>query len=74
MTKTSTNVNHVNDLGWTALLEAVILGDGSRRYVQIVTTLLDAGADPMLADRSGVTALEHAQRRGYSKIAAALRQ
>jgi uncharacterized protein len=50
------------------------LGDGSRRYVQIVTTLLDAGADPMLADRSGVTALEHAQRRGYSKIAAALRQ
>jgi uncharacterized protein len=74
MTNTSTNVNHVNDLGWTALLEAVILGDGSRRYVQIVTTLLDAGADPMLADRSGVTALEHAQRRGYSKIAAALRQ
>ena len=74
MTKTSTNVNHVNDLGWTALLEAVILGDGSRPYVQIVTTLLDAGADPMLADRSGITALEHAERRGYSKIAAALRQ
>jgi uncharacterized protein len=74
MTKTSTNVNHVNDLGWTALLEAVILGDGSRPYVQIVTILLDAGADPMLADRSGITALEHAERRGYSKIAAALRQ
>ena len=28
----------MNNLGWTALLEAVILGDGSRRYQQIVTT------------------------------------
>ena len=27
---TDIDVNHVNDLGWTALLEAVILGDGSR--------------------------------------------
>jgi uncharacterized protein len=74
MTRTSTNVNHVNDLGWTALLEAVILGDGSRRYVQIVTTLLDAGADPMLADHSGMTALEHAERLGYGDISGALRQ
>ena len=74
MTKTRTNLNHVNDLGWTALLEAVILGDGSRRYVQIVEILLDAGADRSLADRDGVTALEHAERRGHTKIAAALRQ
>jgi uncharacterized protein len=72
MTKTATNVNHVNQLGWTALLEAVILGDGSRRYLQIVRILLDAGADPMLADRNGVTALEHARRRGFHEIAAAL--
>ena len=57
---TDIEVNHVNNLGWTALLEAVILGDGSRRYQQIVTTLLDAGADPKVADRQGVTALEHA--------------
>jgi uncharacterized protein len=74
MTKARTNLNHVNDLGWTALLEAVILGDGSRRYVQIVEVLLDAGADRTLADRNGVTALEHAERRGHTKIAAALRQ
>jgi uncharacterized protein len=38
-------INHINNLGWTALLEAVILGDGSQRYQQIVTILLDAGAD-----------------------------
>jgi len=32
-------------LGWTALLEAVILGDGSADYVEIVNILLDNGAD-----------------------------
>jgi hypothetical protein len=73
LVQTKINVNHVNDLGWTALLEAVILGDGSGRYVQTVRILLEAGADPDLADRDGVTALEHAERRGYSKIAAELR-
>lgn len=67
--KTGIDVNHVNDLGWTALLEAVILGDGSRRYAEIVRILLDAGADPAIADRNGVTALAHAERRGYEEIA-----
>ena len=30
--RTGIDVDHVNDLGWTALLEAVILGDGSAPY------------------------------------------
>jgi hypothetical protein len=59
----------VNDLGWTALLEAVILGNGSRPYQQIVRTLLDAGADPSIADKNGVTALEHARNKGHDQIA-----
>jgi ankyrin repeat protein len=71
--RTSIDVNHVNDLGWTALLEAVILGDGSRPYAEIVEILLDAGADPAIADRDGVTALQHAERRGYTAIASTLR-
>jgi ankyrin repeat protein len=71
--KTDIAVNQVNDLGWTALLEAVILGDGSKRYQEIVTTLLAAGADRTLADRDGVTALQHAQRRGQTAIADILR-
>jgi ankyrin repeat protein len=71
--RTGINVNHVNDLGWTALLEAVILGDGSKRYQQIVTTLLDAGADPKIADRQGVTALQHAEQRGQREVARILR-
>ena len=71
--RTGVDVNHVNDLGWTALLEAVILGDGTRRYQQVVALLLAAGADRGLADRNGVTALEHAQRRGHTAIADLLR-
>jgi len=71
--RTDIDVNHVNDLGWTALLEAVILGDGSKRYQQIVTILLDAGANPRIADRQGVTPLQHAERRGQREVARILR-
>ena len=71
--KTDIDVNHVNDLGWTALLEAVILGDGSRRYQEIVKILLGAGADRDLADRDGMTALAHAERRGQNAVADLLR-
>ncbi|MFI0409385.1 hypothetical protein [Actinomadura sp. 3N508] len=41
---TSIKVDHVNDLGWTALLEAIILGDGGPNHQQVVAHLLDAGA------------------------------
>ena len=71
---TGIDVNHVNDLGWTALLEAVILGDGGERHQQIVRILLDAGADRTIADKDGVTALEHAREKGYAVIARILEQ
>ena len=71
--QTDTDVNHVNDLGWTALLEAVILGDGSDRYQEIVRILLAAGADPSIADNDGVKALQHAEAMGQSEVAAILR-
>ncbi len=71
--RTAIDINHVNDLGWTALLEAVILGDGSAAYVEIVRILLDAGADPAIADGNGVSAEEHARRAGYAQIARSLR-
>lgn len=66
------DVNHVNDLGWTALLEAVLLGDGGPRHQEIVRILLAAGADRSIADRDGVTPLEHARRKGHTEIAALL--
>ncbi|MCX6521648.1 MAG: ankyrin repeat domain-containing protein [Actinobacteria bacterium] len=65
---TGIDVNHVNDLTWTALLEAVILGDGSAVYAEIVSILLAAGADPSIPDKDGVTALEHARASGYDDI------
>lgn len=72
--RTGIDVNHVNDLGWTALLEAVILGDGSTAYQEIVRILLDAGADPAIADSDGVTALEHAETRGQDEVVRILRR
>ncbi|GAB3824506.1 hypothetical protein GCM10028799_42810 [Kribbella italica] len=71
--KTGIDVDHVNDLGWTALLEAVILGKGTGAWQQIVRLLLAAGADPSRADSDGVTPLQHAERRGYDEIATILR-
>jgi ankyrin repeat protein len=71
--RTGIDVDHVNRLGWTALLEAVVLGDGGPRHQEVVRILLDAGADPTIGDRDGVTALEHAERLGHDEIAATLR-
>ena len=71
--QTDIDVNHVNDLGWTALLEAVILGDGSAPYQEIVRILLEAGADQTIADGDGVTALEHATSSGQDEVARILR-
>jgi ankyrin repeat protein len=67
------DVDHVNNLGWTALLEAVILSDGGPRHIEIVKLLLGAGANPNIADRDGVTPLKHARDRRYDAIAALIR-
>ncbi|MFE0424765.1 ankyrin repeat domain-containing protein [Streptomyces sp. NPDC058953] len=72
LSDTAIDVDHVNDLGWTALLEAVLLGDGGPAHQQVVRILLAAGATPGLADADGVTALAHARRRGFTEIAALL--
>jgi ankyrin repeat protein len=61
-------LDHVNNLGWTALLEAVILGDGGPRHVAVLRTLVEAGAAVGLADRQGLTALDHARTRGYAEM------
>jgi ankyrin repeat protein len=62
-------LNHVNNLGWTALLEAVVLGNGSAKYFALVEALVGAGCDLNLPDRNGTTALGHARNRGYAQIA-----
>jgi uncharacterized protein len=67
-------VNHINNLGWTALHEAIILGDGSRRYVDTVLVLVAGGADLNLpSQRDQVSPLDHATSKGYDEIAKVLR-
>jgi len=66
---TPIDVNHVNNLGWTCLLEIVILGDGGPRHVEVAKLVLGAGADPNIADRDGVSPLRHARQRGQREVA-----
>jgi uncharacterized protein len=61
-------LDHVNNLHWTALIEAVVLGDGGARHTDIVRQLLQAGANPKLTDRNGNTPLQLAQARGYQAM------
>ncbi|NYJ02179.1 hypothetical protein HNR19_002877 [Nocardioides thalensis] len=72
--RTPIDIDHVNRLGWTALLEAVILGDGGPAHQEVVRILLSAGADRSIPDADGVTALDHAERRGFEEIARLLRR
>ncbi len=67
-------VDHINRLGWTALLEAIMLGDGGQRYADTVRVLLAGGADPELPSQGdGVSPLDHATSRGYDVVATSLR-
>ncbi|WP_437366153.1 ankyrin repeat domain-containing protein [Olivibacter jilunii] len=61
-------IDHVNRLGWTALMEAVLLGDGSEKYQRIVQILKEAGVKLDIPDHQGVTPLQHAQTKGFREI------
>ncbi|MEP6843863.1 MAG: ankyrin repeat domain-containing protein [Pseudolysinimonas sp.] len=69
---TDINVNHTNWVGWTPLIEAIILNDGGPRQQRIVTLLLEHGADPLMTDKYGVTPRALAEQHEYSEIAALL--
>lgn len=71
---TKIDVNHVNNLGWTCLLEIVILGDGGPRHQEAARLVLAAGAAPNLGDKDGVTPLAHARARGQGEVAALIEQ
>ena len=64
----SVDINHQNNPGYTALIEAVALRDGSKVYVEIVRELLQNGADPSLRDKFGKTAKDYAKELGYQEI------
>ncbi len=61
-------LDHVNNLHWTATIEAVVLGDGGPRHQATLKALIDARADLQLADRQGRTPLQLARARGYGDM------
>jgi ankyrin repeat protein len=65
-------LDHVNNLHWTATIEAVVLGDGGPRHQACLRALVDAGANLALADRDGRTPLQLARSRGLREMVAIL--
>ena len=61
-------LDHVNNLGWTALIESVVLGNGGRNHIDTLDALVKAGANVNLADRAGTTPLTLAKARGYAEM------
>lgn len=68
------NVNHVNNLGWTALMEVIVLGNNSPNHIEAAKLLISHGADVNIPDKEGVTPLRHAKRRQFHEIAALLEE
>ena len=61
-------LDHVNNLSWTALIEAVILGNGGPKHIATVRALIEGGADKSIADDDGTTPLQHAKIRKFNQI------
>jgi ankyrin repeat protein len=68
LTNTEIDVNHVNNLGWTALMEAIILNNGNETQQQTVQLLIEHGADVNIPDKENVTPLQHAREKGFKEI------
>ena len=67
-------LDHVNNLGWTALIESIVLGDGGPRRTETLKALIDAGANVNLPDRNRQTPLALARGRGYDAMVKLLQQ
>ena len=67
-------LDHVNNLNWTALIEAVILGDGGPDHIATVKHLVTAGANKSISDRNNETPLDLARTHGYQEIVSILEQ
>jgi ankyrin repeat protein len=65
-------LDHVNNLHWTAVIEAIVLGNGGKRHQETLRALVEAGADLRLADAQGRTPLQLARMRGYAAMVAML--
>ena len=66
--KAGAPLDHVNNLGWTALIESIVLGDGGPRHTETLKALVEARADVNLADRERRTPLTLARARRYAEM------
>ena len=67
-------LDHVNKLGWTALIESIVLGDGGERHTATLAELVAAGANVNIPDRNGMTPLHLAEGQGYRTMVEILKQ
>lgn len=67
-------INHQNNYGYTALIEAVALRDGSKVYQDIVSELLKYGANTDITDNYGKSAKDYANELGYGTISKLLKE
>lgn len=72
LVKAGAPLDHVNNLGWTALIESIVLGDGGARHTDTLRVLVEAGANVNLPDRQGTSPLALARGRGYAAMAGIL--
>lgn len=61
-------LDHVNNLGWTALIESIVLGDGGPHHTETLKVLVDAGANVNLPDGNGRTPLALAQAHEFAEM------
>ena len=70
-------LNHVNNLGWTALIESIVLGNGGARHTETLRLLIEAGAQhqPGRPRRSNALGAGPQPRlRGHGQAAGARRR
>jgi len=67
-------LDHINNLGWTALIESIVLGDGGPRHTDTLKALVEAGANVNQPDRQGQTPLSLARSRGYNEMVSILQR
>lgn len=68
LTTTNIDVNHVNHLGWTALMEAIVLNNGNPTQQTAIQLLVDYGADVNIPDKNNVSPLQQAKQKGFKEI------
>jgi uncharacterized protein len=65
-------LDHINNLHWTAVIEAIVLGDGGPRHQETLEALIRAGANLQIGDRQRNTPLSLARTRGHRELVSLL--